>query len=346
MNMTIDLRSDTVTQPTQAMRNAMATAEVGDDVFGEDPTTNKLEALAAERLGKKAGLFVPSGTMANLVAVLTHCARGEEVILGDRSHTFLYEAGGIAALGGVHPHTLPNQTDGTLDMGDIEGAVRSENVHFPRSRLICLENTHNACGGRVLTSVYLRDVRRLADRHGLRLHVDGARLFNAASAAQADVKTLTADADSVSICLSKGLAAPVGSVLCGTTSFVAEARRTRKLLGGGMRQCGVLAAAGVVALQGMTDRLREDHEHARFLAAHLAALPGIELDPAAVETNIVFFDLHPDCGRAADLAERLDRRGLKLLALGPQRLRAVTHHGIGRPDIERSLSLMREALLP
>ncbi len=346
MNMTIDLRSDTVTQPTQAMRNAMATAEVGDDVFGEDPTTNELEALAAERLGKEAGLFVPSGTMANLVAVLTHCARGEEVILGDRSHTFLYEAGGIAALGGIHPHTLPNQTDGTLDMGDIEGAVRSENVHFPRSRLICLENTHNACGGRVLTSVYLRDVRRLADRHGLRLHVDGARLFNAAIAAQADVKTLTADADSVSICLSKGLAAPVGSVLCGTTSFIAEARRTRKLLGGGMRQCGVLAAAGIVALQGMTDRLREDHEHARFLADHLAALPGIELDPATVETNIVFFDLRPDCGPAADLAERLDGRGLRVLALGPQRLRAVTHHGIGRPDIDRSLSLMREALLP
>jgi threonine aldolase len=344
MHPAIDLRSDTVTQPTQAMREAMAAAVVGDDVFGEDPTTIELETLAAGRLGKEAGLFVPSGTMANLVAVLTHCARGEEVILGNRSHTFLYEAGGIAALGGVHPHTLPNQKDGTLRLEDMEAAVRSENVHFPRSRLICLENTHNACGGRALSTTYLGKVRELADRYGLNLHMDGARLFNAAIATETEPARLAEYADSVGICLSKGLAAPVGSVLCGTASFIAEARRTRKLLGGGMRQCGVLAAAGIVALQAMTSRLLEDHQCARTLADHLAALPGIELDPATIETNIVFFDLDPEMGPAADLAQRLDSRGVKLLALGPQRLRAVTHYGVSPADIERALSIIQATL--
>jgi threonine aldolase len=344
METIIDLRSDTVTQPTQAMRDAMAKAEVGDDVFGEDPTANRLEALAAHRLGKEAGLFVPSGTMANLSAVLSHCERGAEVILGDRSHTFLYEAGGIAAVGGIHPHTLPNQPDGRLDLDDLNAAIRSENVHFPRSRLICLENTHNACGGRVLKRDYLTAVRALADRHGLKIHLDGARLFNAACAAGTDVTVLAEAADSVGICLSKGLAAPVGSVLCGRASFIHEARRARKLLGGGMRQCGVLAAAGLIALEQMTERLAEDHRHARCLAEDLAALPGIQLDPAAVETNIVFFDLDPAWGDAAALASRLDDQGLKLLALGPQRLRAVTHHGIHRSDIDQAAALFRTVL--
>ena len=255
----IDLRSDTVTLPTPAMRQAMAEAELGDDVFGEDPTTIRLEQMAAERVGQEAAMLVPSGTMANLVCVLTHCGRGDEAILGDQCHTFVYEVGGIAALGGVHPHPVPNQPDGTLRLEDIERAIRSDNVHFPRSRLICLENTHNQCGGRVLRPGYMAEVVDLAHRRGLKVHLDGARVFNAAVALGVDVRELTAGMDSVSFCLSKGLSGPVGSLVCGPKEFVGQARRVRKMLGGGMRQCGVIAAAGIVALEQMVDRLAEDH---------------------------------------------------------------------------------------
>ncbi|MCP4453056.1 MAG: low-specificity L-threonine aldolase, partial [Planctomycetes bacterium] len=263
---TIDLRSDTVTLPTRAMREAMAQAELGDDVFGEDPTTIQLEQKVAALLGKEAGLLVPSGTMANLIGVLTHCGRGDEVILGNRSHTFLYEAGGISALGSVHPHALPNNQDGTLNLRDIEAAIRTDNVHFPRTRLICLENTQNQCGGRVLRPETMAQVRQLANAHQLKIHLDGARLFNAAVALGVPVKAMAVEADSVSICLSKGLAAPVGSILCGSQQFIHEARRTRKLLGGGMRQCGIIAGCGIVALDQMVDRLAEDHALAQDLA--------------------------------------------------------------------------------
>lgn len=341
---TIDLRSDTVTLPTPAMRDAMAQAELGDDVFGEDPTTIQLEQKVAALLGKEAGLLVPSGTMANLIGVLTHCGRGDEVILGDRSHTFLYEAGGISALGSVHPHALPNAEDGTLGIRDIKSAIRQDNVHFPRTRLICLENTQNQCGGRILPPEYLSQVRQVAEAHQLKLHLDGARLFNAAVALGLSAKSLAAEADSVSVCLSKGLAAPVGSVLCGNPQFIHEARRTRKLLGGGMRQCGIIAACGIVALDQMVDRLTEDHTLARDLAKGIALIPGLSIQPGHVETNIVFFEVTRANITAAQIASELGKQGVQILALGPRRLRAVTHFGIEAQDITTSLHALKKVL--
>ena len=342
---TVDLRSDTVTQPTAAMRQAMFHAHVGDDVYGEDPTINQLEALAAESLQKEAALFVPSGTMANLVCLLTHCARGEEALMGDKSHTFLFEAGSSAAVGGIHPATLPNQPDGTLDLRTIEAALRDpDNEHYPRSRLICLENSHNRCGGAVLPLEYMAQVRELADRHGLKIHLDGARVFNAATALGVGVSALARVADSVSFCLSKGLAAPVGSLVCGSAQFVREARRQRKMLGGGMRQAGVLAAAGIVALETMTERLAEDQANARRLARGLAESARILLDPEQVQTNIVIFEMAPGSMSPGDLVAGLAVRGIKLNAIGGRRLRAVTHCDIGQEDIDYALSAVRDVL--
>ena len=290
----IDLRSDTVTLPTPTMREAVYHAELGDDVFGEDPTTNRLEKMAADQMGKEAALLVPSGTMGNLICVLTHCARGEEVILGDKSHTFLNEAGGISALGGIQPHTVPNQPDGTMRLEDIEAAIRGDNIHFPRTRLICLENTHNRCNGSPLTAGYIDSVAALAKRHGLSVHLDGARIFNAAVALGVNVTELTESVDSLIFCLSKGLSAPIGSMVCGSQEFIAEALRTRKVLGGGMRQTGVIAAAGTIALEQMLDRLAEDHMNARRLAEGIAQTPGLSIDPARIKSNIIFFDLVGD----------------------------------------------------
>ncbi len=341
---TIDLRSDTVTHPTPAMRRAMAEAPVGDDVFGEDPTVNRLEELAAERLGKEAALFVASGTMGNLVSILTHCGRGDEVILGDNSHTFNYEQGGIAALGSIHPRTLPNLPDGTLDVEGIEAAVRPDNVHFPRTRLIVLENTQNRCYGHALEPAYLRTVREVADRHGLKLHIDGARIFNAAAALGIDVRELTVDADSVSFCLSKALAAPVGSVVCGSASFIAQARRMRKVLGGGMRQAGVLAAAGIVALETMVDRLVEDHANAKILAEGLATVEGLRVPLEHVQSNIVYFDVVRDGMSAQEVCARLKTRGVLVLPTGPRTMRAVTHYMVGRDAVIQAVEAAREAL--
>ena len=339
---TIDLRSDTVTLPSEAMRDAIRRAELGDDVFGEDPTVNRLEQMAAERVGKEAGLLVPSGTMGNLASILTHCGRGDEVILGDRCHTFLYEAGGISALGGIHPHTVPNQPDGTLRLEEIEAAIRPDNVHFPRTRLICLESTHNRCSGAVLTSEYMAEVGDLARRHGLAVHLDGARIFNAAVALNVDARELARHVDSLSFCLSKGLAAPVGSVICGSKAFVAEARRTRKILGGGMRQAGIIAAAGVVALDKMIDRIREDHANAGRLAQGIARIEGLSVDSARVQTNIVYFDVVGEGASAETLVKKLAERGLKILSVGPRRLRAVTHYGITAQDIDRAISALSD----
>jgi len=333
----VDLRSDTITQPTPAMRKAMADAEVGDDVFGEDPTVNRLEEMAGERMGKAAGLFVASGTMANLVSQLTHCGRGDEVILGDQSHVFFYEQGGSAALGGIHPHTLPNQPDGKLALNDIETAIRTDDVHFPRTRLIILENTHNRCHGSPLDKDYMHSVGEIARSHGLKIHVDGARLFNAAIAQNEDAKELVVDADSVSICLSKGLAAPVGSVVCGSQDFIAEARRARKVIGGGMRQAGVIAAAGLVALNEMIDRLSDDHANAKRLAERLADLDGLSIDPNSVKTNIVFFEVTGTDITARIMAERLSSEGVRVLPGGSRRLRAVTHYHITSDDIDYAL---------
>lgn len=340
----VDLRSDTLTRPTPAMRQAMAAAEVGDDVFGEDPTVVRLEAEAARRMGKPAGLFVASGTMGNLAALLAHCGRGDEAIVGDASHTFVYEVAGMAALGGIQPRTVANAADGTLDPAAIEAAVRTDNIHFPTTRLICLENTHNRCGGSVLDAAYMRAVRRIADAHGLAVHLDGARLFNAAVALGVAPATLAADADSVTFCLSKGLAAPVGSVLCGSEAFVARARKVRKQLGGGMRQAGVLAAAGLVALETMVDRLADDHAHARRLAEGLAALPAIRLDAAGVRTNIVIAALDPAAGAVEALVERLAAEGVRFFAVGPGRFRLVTHWEVTADDVEQALTAFRRVL--
>ncbi len=341
----VDLRSDTVTLPTPAMRQAMFHAPLGDDVYGEDPTINRLEAMAAERLGKEAALFVPSGTMANLVCLLAHCDRGDEAIMGHMAHTFLFEAGSSAAVGGIHPRTVQNQPDGTLDLGDLEAAIRDPgNDHYPRSRLICLENTHNRCGGAVLTPTYMALVHDVANRRGLSIHLDGARLFNAAVALGVPASVLAQDADSISFCLSKGLAAPVGSLVCGSAPFVRRARRQRKTLGGGMRQAGVLAAAGIVALETMTERLSEDHAIAQQLAKGLAGFRGILLDPKQVQTNIVIFEMAAGAISPSELVESLALRGIKLGNIGGRRLRAVTHCDLGPEDIEYTLAAIRDIL--
>jgi threonine aldolase len=340
----IDLRSDTVTLPTEAMLAAMSSAKLGDDVFGEDPTVNRLEEMGAQRIGTEAALFVPSGTMANLVSCLTHCGRADEVILGDQAHMFYYEAGGMAAMGGVHPHTVANQEDGTMLPGDIAGAIRGDNVHFPRTRLICLENTHNRCGGSPLTAEYMDTVTKMAKEHGISVHVDGARIFNAAVALGVDVKELTRGADSVSFCLSKGLAGPVGSVVCGSKEFIAEARRNRKILGGGMRQAGVIAAAGIVALEEMVERLADDHTNASRLAEGIANTPGLSVEAGKVKTNIVYFDLTDNSLKADDFVARLAAKGVRLFATGPRRMRVVTHYGVDGSDIEAALVAISQVM--
>lgn len=322
----------------------MAQAEVGDDVLGDDPTVKRLEALAAARLGKEAALFVASGHMGNLTALLTHCGRGDEIIVGDQAHMFYYEQGSSAAVGGIHPRAIPNQPDGTLDLGQIETAIRSDDVHFPRTHLICLENTHNRCGGAVLDAAYMQAVGALARRRGLRVHVDGARLFNAAIALGVEARTLVADADSVSFCLSKGLAAPIGSLLCGSHDFIQRARRNRKLLGGGMRQVGVIAAAGIVALETMVERLAEDHANAQRLAVGLSRTPWLVADPERTQSNIVMFEVTHPALTAVQLQEALERAGVRVFATGGRRLRAVTHCEVSREEIELALVRIAEVL--
>lgn len=339
----IDLRSDTVTHPTPTMREAMYRAEVGDDVYGEDPTVNELEEMAAERMGKEAALFVVSGTMGNLVALLTHCRRGDEVILGDRSHTYLFEQGGMAALGGITPRPIPNQPDGTLCLDDLEAAIRGDNVHFPCTRLICLENTHNMCNGTPLTPEYMAQVARLAHERGLRVHLDGARIFNAAAALEVHVHELVRDVDSVMFCLSKGLCAPVGSLLCGGADFITQARRARKVVGGGMRQAGILAAAGLIALREMTERVAEDHARAKRLAEGLAQIPGLEVTPPV--TNIVYFQLATGAPKTPDaVVSALAERGILLIGRLEGRFRAVTHYWISDEDAEKVIAAMQEAM--
>ena len=340
----IDLRSDTVTQPTPAMREAMARAVVGDDGFGEDPTINRLEATMAEKLGMEAGLLVPSGTMSNLASVLTHCARGEEVILGDISHIFLSEVGGLSAVGGVFPHTVPNRPDGTMPLELIQAAIRADNIHFPKTRLICLENTQNRCSGAVLTPEYTAEVVALAGRHGLLVHLDGARIFNAAVALGVDVRELTRGVDSVSVCLSKGLSAPVGSVLCGGGPFIARARKARKMLGGGMRQAGILAAAGIVALDEMIGRLAEDHANARRLADGIARIDGLAIGAGRIRANIVIFGLADRRIAEREFVAGLRERGILLHHAGPFRFRMVTHHGIGEADIAKTLAALETVM--
>ncbi|MCB9454255.1 MAG: low-specificity L-threonine aldolase [Anaerolineaceae bacterium] len=345
---TIDLRSDTVTWPTPDMREAMANAPVGDDVYGEDPLINELEAESAALLGKEAGLFVSSGTQGNLIAALTHCQRSEEMIVGRQAHMFRYEAGSAAAFGGIQPHIIDVQPDGTLPLDEIRHAIRGDDPHFPRTRLIGLENTQGTIGGIPITADYTAQVGAIAREHGLKLHIDGARIFNAAAALHTTAKELVAPADSVSFCLSKGLCAPVGAMLVGSRDFIHEARRTRKALGGGMRQAGILAAAGLVAIRSMTERLADDHANARILAAGLAAIPGLQVNLSAVQTNMIFFDLLETAPVTPEaFRERLKQDYNIIVSPYPgyvRHFRAVTHYWITRERVNQVIAAVQAIL--
>ncbi|MFH1907761.1 MAG: low-specificity L-threonine aldolase, partial [Chloroflexota bacterium] len=329
---------------------AMAQAPLGDDVYGEDPTVNRLQEMAAAMLGKQAGLFVASGTMGNLVAILAHCGRGDEAILGNQAHTFLFEAGGISALGGVHSCQLENQPDGSLAIDDIEAAIRPDDAHHPVTRLIALENTHNHCGGTYQTVEYTRAVSDFAHAHGLVVHLDGARIFNAAVAQRIPAKELAAPVDSVTFCLSKGLCAPVGSLLCGTKEFIARAHRIRKQLGGGMRQAGILAAAGIVALETMIERLVEDHARAKKLAEGLKQVKGLVVDAESPATNMVFlslaeeFPLNAEGLTAGQVEEKMNAFGVRVRAISQRRFRLVTHYWIDDAGVESTIAAFRALL--
>ena len=329
----IDLRSDTVTRPSAEMRAVMAAAPVGDDVFGDDPTVNRLEETAASMLGKEAAIFAPSGTQTNLIALLAHCERGDEYIVGQTAHTYRYEAGGAAVLGSIQPQPLDLNPDGTFDLERVAQTIKPDDYHFARSKLLCVENTH---GGLALPLEYLPRVADCAAGHGLKLHLDGARIFNAAVKCQVEVTDIARHFDTVSVCLSKGLGAPVGSVLCGDEPTIARARRWRKMVGGGMRQAGIIAAAGLYALEHNTRRLRIDHDHARLLADGLARLDGYKVEYGPAQTNMVF--LTPPSDKAPRLQKYLGEH--QVLILGGSRIRLVTHLDITREDIETVVKLI------
>ena len=339
---TIDLRSDTVTRPSPEMREAMYRAELGDDVYGEDPDVNRLEELAAEKMGKEAAVLVTSGTQGNLVGVLSHTQRGDEVVVGDQAHVLHYEVAGVAALGGVQLRPVPNRR-GLPDPKDVEQVIRGENIHNPPTRLLCLENTHNRASGAVFSAEQMGTVISVARKHGVKVHLDGARIFNAAVALGVPAKELTRDVDSVTFCLSKGLAAPVGSLVCGSKEYIQRARKFRKMLGGGLRQAGIIAAPGIVALNTMVDRLAEDHDNARLLAEGLAELPGIILDPSTIQSNIVIFDLADDVPTERFLG-KIRGEGVLANATAPQRVRMVTHYGINADDVRLALAACGRAL--
>ena len=334
----VDLRSDTVTLPTDDMRKAMAMAEVGDDVSGEDPTVNRLEEMAASLMGKEAALFVTSGTQGNLLGVLANCQSGDEIIVGADSHIFWNESAGVSALGGIQMHLVPNQIQGALSPVDVEQAIRpTGNPHFPPTKLICLENTQNRSNGGVLTVDETADICNLAHEYNIPVHIDGARIFNASVYLETPVSELVKSADTVTFCLSKGLSAPVGSLLCGTSDFIGNARRWRKMVGGGMRQAGVIAAAGIVALESMITRLAEDHSNARRLSEGLAQIYGIQHDPDTVQTNIVFADIDPELGSMTEFVQRLSIENVKVHHVYG-RIRMVTHRHIGPEEIDSVLS--------
>ena len=335
---TIDLRSDTVTQPTPEMRRAIAEAEVGDDVFGEDPTVNRLEEMAARRLGKESAVLVVSGTMANLVSGMSHCQRGDEVIMGSEAHIFHNEVGGMSALGGVHVRTVSNTPHGMMAPDEVEAAIRLPGIQQPRTALICLENTHNRCGGAALDSEDTGAIAEVARRHDVALHIDGARIFNAAVALGVSPVELARPADTISFCLSKGLSCPVGSLVCGSRELIERARKYRKMVGGGMRQAGIIAAAGIVALETMVDRLAEDHANARRLALGLHRLRGLNLEPDTVQTNIVIFDVMDRPAR--EFMEALKRHGVLASFVSGRKVRMVTHYGIGSEDVDEALNVM------
>ncbi|MDP6584211.1 MAG: low-specificity L-threonine aldolase [Anaerolineales bacterium] len=339
----IDLRSDTVTKPTPAMREAMAKADVGDDVYGEDPTVNKLQDIASELTGKEAALYVASGTMGNVAATLAHTRRGDEIICGLKSHIYRNEQGAMAALAGVQARPLEEEYDGTLDIQKIESAIQTSDDHHPITRVVAIENTHNICGGVPISPTYTEKLGELAVKHGLILHLDGARMFNAAAALGVSPKEIVGPSDSVSICLSKGLCAPVGSVLCGDTDFIHRARRARKVLGGGMRQAGVLAAAGIIALTEMPERLRDDHQNAKLLARLLSELSGISLERNSASTNMVYFNLDADVPSSGnEVSSSLKEEGILLDLVSPRGFRAVTHYGIDSDMVEMAVHALKD----
>ncbi|MGH2450837.1 MAG: GntG family PLP-dependent aldolase [Candidatus Limnocylindria bacterium] len=343
----LEFRSDTFTKPTPAMRRAMADAEVGDDQYGEDPTVARLEQRSEEIVGKEAALFVPSGMMGNLCGVLSQAERGEEVVLGDMAHIYQNEMGSFAVLGGLHGRTVPNR-DGLPALEDVAAAIRPSGGPFPRTALVCLENTHNGCGGSVITAEQTKAVADLAHRHGAKVHLDGARIFNAAAALGVEAAALCAPVDTVQFCFSKGLAAPIGSILCGPKDTIAKARRVRKILGGAMRQSGVIAAAALVALETMRDRLAEDHANAKALAEGLAGLPGVRIDPARIVSNIVSFEIDPPAMDVGAFQKACADQGLRISRYfgNSPRLRMLTHNDVGRAEVDAALRVVAGVLAP
>ncbi len=335
----IDLRSDTVTLPTKEMMDAIQNAKLGDDVLEDDFVVKKLEDETAKLIGKDSALFVPSGTMGNLISIMVHCPRGSEVILGDKSHTFKYEAGGISALGGIHSAQLPNNSDGTIDIDKIKTSIREDNVHFPRTDCISLENSHNLCNGSPINIDYLSQVYNIAQENNLKVHTDGARIFNSSVALNLDLKELTKYTDSITFCLSKGLSAPIGSMVCGTKEFIYHARRTRKILGGGMRQVGILASAGLISISKMTNQLKTDHLHLSQLANGLSQIKNIEINPNNYKTNILYFSIKNNPFSDEEFIQHMEKQGIRFFALSKNKFRLVTHSGISDKDIHFTLNV-------
>ena len=338
----IDLRSDTVTMPSKEMKEFMFNAPLGDDVYGDDPTINLLEEKASELFGKESALFVPSGTMANLISVLVHCNRGDEIILGNKSHIFIYEAGGSSVYGGINSHQIQNNDDGTIDIDRIMGAVRNPNdSHYPITRLVCLENTHNICYGIPIKEIYFKKVREALNQKKIKMHIDGARIFNAAIALNTSVKRLAKNTDSITCCLSKGLSAPIGSLIMGNAEFIYQARRIRKSLGGGMRQSGILAAAGIYSFENMISRLEEDHENAYQLAFCMSQLSEIKLDIKKVYTNIIFFYLQNTSIKDDEFILELFNNNIKIDSKGNRKFRIVTHYGFSKKDVKTVIKKLK-----
>ena len=339
----IDLRSDTVTLPTNKMKQFIMDSPLGDDVYGEDPSVNLLQKKIAKIFNKESALFVPSGTMANLISVLTHCNRGDEVILGNKSHIFFYEAGGISAFGGVHSHQINNNDDGTININDIVSAIRKKgDDHFPKTKLICLENTHNACYGSPINTDFFNEVKNIAKKHNIPIHLDGARIFNAAIALNKSVDELTKDCDSVSCCLSKGLSAPVGSVILGNKNFISKAKSLRKALGGGMRQAGLIASAGIFSLDHMVNRIKDDHSNAKILAGKLNLIKNIEINLNQVHTNIIFIYNRDKTLSNQDMLLSLEKNNIKIDYKGNSKFRLVTHSGFKKEDINTVIKVFRK----
>jgi len=341
----IDLRSDTVTLPPEKMKEYMMQASIGDDVYGEDPSINMLQEKAANLFNKEDALFVSSGTMANLISVLTHCNRGDEILLGDKSHIFYYEAGGVSAFGGIHSHQLKNQDDGTIKIDEIKNNIRKkDDNHFPRTKLLCLENTHNFCCGSPIHKDYFEEVSILLKNNNINLHIDGARIFNASIALKTSVANLTKTADSISCCLSKGLSAPIGSLILGKKDFILKAKKIRKALGGGMRQAGIVASAGIYSFNNMINRLEEDHYIAKILANKLHEIKKLTINLDAVKTNIIFINLNNTKLSDKEFLLQLNQNNIKIDYKGNRKFRLVTHYGFQKTEIDTVVSTIANIL--